>query len=772
MRNPLRKRLLREIKGDIGKYLVIFLMMVLFIGFVSGFLVADGSMLHAYHEGFTKYNIEDGHFTTTNAMNLAQKKSISEMGITLYDQFCVNASLNNGTTLRVYENRETVNKVCVMSGELPSGADEIALDRMYADNNQLTIGDTVSDGTNSWKVTGLVALPDYSCLFENNNDSMFDSLKFGVGILSKEGFDRIDEEQYVYTYAWKYNTEPADEVQEHDMAEAFMEDLSGEVGLEDFIPRYTNQAIQFTGDDMGGDMAMMVVLLYMVIVILAFVFALTTIDTIEKEASVIGTLRASGYTRGELVRHYMTPPILVTLVGAVIGNILGYTVFKGVCVDMYYGSYSLPTYITIWNAEAFLETTVIPVIIMLVINYVILWKNLRLEPLKFLRHDLTKKRKRKALRLNKHLPFFARFRLRVIFQNVGNYILIVVGVLFANLLLMFGLELPSVISHYQETLQDGLLCNYQYILTIPVGVVDDKHKLESMIALLNFENEVETENEDAEKFSAYTLDNVGTGGIVDEILFYGIEPDSRYIHLNLEDGEVYVSSAYADKYHIRPGDTIHLKERFEKDEYTFTVTGIYDYEGSLTVFMTRDYLNQVFDLGEDMFGGYFSDTEITDIDSTYIGSVIDFDSLTKISRQLEKSMGGNMKLINGFSITIFVVLIYLLSKVVIEKNAQSISMTKILGYNGSEIARLYIISTSIVVVASVLLSIPIENVLMASIWKLYVGQAMSGWLPYYLAPEVPVKMIVMGLLSYGVVVLLEVWKIKKVPMSMALKNVE
>ena len=131
-----------------------------------------------------------------------------------------------------------------------------------------------------------------------------------------------------------------------------------------------------------------------------------------------------------------------------------------------------------------------------------------------------------------------------------------------------------------------------------------------------------------------------------------------------------------------------------------------------------------------------------------------------------------MKLINGFSITIFVVLIYLLSKVVIEKNAQSISMTKILGYNGSEIARLYIISTSIVVVASVLLSIPIENVLMASIWKLYVGQAMSGWLPYYLAPEVPVKMIVMGLLSYGIVVLLEVWKIKKVPMSMALKNVE
>ena len=35
---------------------------------------------------------------------------------------------------------------------------------------------------------------------------------------------------------------------------------------------------------------------------------------------------------------------------------------------MYYGSYSLPTYETVWNAEAFLLTTVVPVLIMLVVN--------------------------------------------------------------------------------------------------------------------------------------------------------------------------------------------------------------------------------------------------------------------------------------------------------------------------------------------------------------------------------------------------------------------
>ena len=33
------------------------------IGFVSGFLVADGSMLTAYNNSFQKYNIEDGKST-------------------------------------------------------------------------------------------------------------------------------------------------------------------------------------------------------------------------------------------------------------------------------------------------------------------------------------------------------------------------------------------------------------------------------------------------------------------------------------------------------------------------------------------------------------------------------------------------------------------------------------------------------------------------------------------------------------------------------------
>ena len=187
-----------------------------------------------------------------------------------------------------------------MDGELPEKTGEIAIDRMYADNNGLKVGDTLSDGKKDWTITGLVALSDYSALFQNNNDTMFDSVKFGVGVVTEEEFDNLDQDKLQYNYAWTYDEAPKTEKEEKDVSEDLMKDMGKVITLESFVPRYQNQAIKFTGDDMGGDKAMMIVLLYIVIVIMAFVFGITTSNTITKEAAVIGTLRASGYTRGEL----------------------------------------------------------------------------------------------------------------------------------------------------------------------------------------------------------------------------------------------------------------------------------------------------------------------------------------------------------------------------------------------------------------------------------------------------------------------------------------
>lgn len=51
-----------------------------------------------------------------------------------------------------------------MEGEMPAADNEIALDRMYAQNAKIKIGDTIKLAGKELKVTGFVAVPDYSCL--------------------------------------------------------------------------------------------------------------------------------------------------------------------------------------------------------------------------------------------------------------------------------------------------------------------------------------------------------------------------------------------------------------------------------------------------------------------------------------------------------------------------------------------------------------------------------------------------------------------------------
>ncbi len=752
MKNPLIKRLPRELKGEIGKYIVLFLFITMMIGIVSGFLVAAGSMSVAYDESFEKYNIESGNFELLQKADDETIKKIEDgkEKVKVYENFYIERETKEvDSTVRIFKNRKDIDKICVMEGELPTTDDEIAIDRMYAVNNDYKVGDNITLGDKKLKITGYVALSDYSALYSNPSDTMFDSVKFGVAIVTDSLFDEFGETNLHYSYSWKYDKAPADDEEAQDMAEKVMKHINGISMLTQFIPEYSNQAIHFTGDDIKGDNTMITVFLYLVMVIIAFVFAITTGNTIAKEANVIGTLRASGYTKGELVGHYLATPMIVVLVSAIVGNILGYTCFKDFAVRAYYGSYSLPTYVTLWNAEAFVKTTVVPLIILFVINLVMLINKLSLSPLKFLRGDLKKHQKKKAFKLNTKIGILKRFRLRVVFQNIPNYVTIFVGVLFASVIIFFGLAMKPMLLHYQEVIEDNMIAKYQYVLKAPI----------------------ETETKGAEKYCAGSMKTVDDKLKEENVTVYGIQKDSKFVKADITDDGVYISDGYSQKFGIDVGDELTMKESYGDKKYTFKVDGVYDEPAAIAVYMTDDNFIKTFDLDDGYFNGYFSNTKIKDIDDLYIATTITKDDMTKTSRQLIVSMGSMISAFAGAGIISFMLIIYLLSKVVIEKNSQSISMTKILGYNNREINSLYITTTSIVVIVSLILSVPLVNVTLKYIFIAAFAQY-SGWLPYYIPAYIFVEVPLFGIIAYAVVAFILTRRVKKVPLDEALKNVE
>lgn len=759
MKNPLWKRIPKELISDIGKYLVIFLFMTASIGFISGFLVAANSMVHTYNNSFEDYNIENGHFELKAEITDELEKALMDKAVSVYDISYYDKTVTGiqdaeaDSTLRIFKNRTEVNKVCIMEGRLPAVDDEIAIDRMYAENNNLEVGDRIDVDDMEYTISGYVALSDYSTMFSNNNDTMFDATLFGVAIVTDnryEEYEKDDRNFEHFLYAWKYDkNEPSDDTEEKDMSEELLETIYKYGELETFVPRYLNQAIKFAGEDMGKDRSMMATLMYIIIAILAFIFAVTINNTISKEAATIGTLRASGYTRSELLIHYISLPVFVTIVAAIVGNILGYTVFKDVAAGMYYGSYSLTQYTTLWNADAFILTTAVPIIIMLVINLVIIGRMLKLSPLRFLRRDLSRTKRKKAVKLP-HFKFFNRFRIRVILQNIPNYIMLVVGICFAHVLLMFGLMMHPLLDHFQEETIENMIAEYQYVLKAPV----------------------ETENETAEKYCAVTLETDEEETAAEEITVFGINKDSAYFEHSLPTDGVMISDGYAEKYRLKTGDTIHLKALYTDVTYSFTISEICTYPSVLSVFINDEDFREIFEKDEEYFTGYFSDEELKDIDEAYIATQITREDLTKVSRQLDRSMGKMFYLVDVFAVVMFILLVYLLTKLIVERNTVPISMTKILGYENHEINQLYLMSTTIMVILSSVLGIVVARYVIGYLYFTMMKDFVKGWLVMWIKPGIYIEMFILSILCYVFVSLFQMRKIKRIPMDEALKNVE
>jgi len=775
MMSPLTKRLPRLLKDGWAKYIVVFMVMVLLIGIVSGMLVANKSMIHALEENKEELNQEDGHLELAYEASDELVEAMEQYGIRIYYQpymqFDEDNDLDGETDgeVRVYivsdtdkiASGEEVNGIDVIKGELPDDEAEIAIDRMHADNAGIKVGDEISLNDKLYKVTGLIARVDYSTLHKKATDFMFDALTFDVAVVTEEEFNSIEGKLY-YQYAWKYNDPPQDEKEEIKVSEKLMGNLVTEIErydnqLLDYAPSYANGAVQFAYDDLTGDLTMTTVIMIIFEVVLAFIMAITTSNTITRESAIIGTLRASGYTRMELTIHYISVPVMVTLLAALVGNILGYTCFKDVIVGMYYNSYSMPNYDTIWNARAFIESTVIPLVVMFAINIIIVGRKLRLSPLKFLRHDLSTSKRKKARRLPRW-SFINRFRLRILLSNAVDFIVLFAGLFLCMFLMFFTFALPGTINHYKDTVVDDMFAGYQYVLKSPV---DANGQI------------LETSASGAERYAAANLLTDMKYKKGESIAVYGYEEGSSHFDLSydLEKDEVYVSSAFADKFKLKTGDSIRLKGEFDDSTYEFTMKGVFEYCGSCSIYMPIDNFNIIFGNEEGYFNGFLTDEPIEDIDEIYIMSSIDKEDLVSIANQLDHSIGGYMRYFSFACVAISLLLMFLITKIIIEKNAVSISLVKVLGYLPGEVASLYIMASSIVALFSMIISLFLSKALAGILFDIFLKEY-DGYFPMYVQESKYPLILLLNIAAYALVAIIDYSRIKKIPMTDALKNVE
>lgn len=365
MRNPLNKSLKKEFRNNIARYLSISIVMILMIAVVSGFLSVVYSAKDLLYTNQEECLVEDGQISFSQELNQETWDLLKKEPLKIYENFYSEQNLENYTTLRIYKNRQNINIVTVYEGRLPVSSNEIALDRLFAEKNNYHLQDTIKIDNQELKVVGYLSFPDYNSLIENNNDLMMDPIHFGVGIVNNEQFEQLSEGNITYNYSYLLNNQNASDKENYDQLNKIRDIcLKQNQQITNMLTKQMNQTISFLPNDMGGDIPTIQILFIILLVILAFIFVVINQTIIEEQSTVIGTLLANGYTKKELIRHYMIIPMTIVVIGAIIGNILGYTLIPPLFAKMYYNSYCLPPLKLQFILEAFLMTTLIPVIVM------------------------------------------------------------------------------------------------------------------------------------------------------------------------------------------------------------------------------------------------------------------------------------------------------------------------------------------------------------------------------------------------------------------------
>ncbi len=751
MRNPLNKRLPREFKKNAGKYIGILLILVSTIVLGSAYMATSDSIIHTIEVNDSECKVEDGQFETMTPVSDDLKNEFADKDTKIVENFYSTVEDFDGSArLLVFDERTELNLVSLFEGEFPNEDNEIVVERLFAKNREIHVGDEIEVNDLKFTVTGIMAVPDYNALFKSNQDMIMNTTDFGISVVTKEGFDKLDEDTLTYRYSYVFEDKTLTEEDERKIVEDLQKALVMEgVGLQSFLTAENNQSIALLREDLGTEGPVMKVFIYILIMVIAFVFAILTNNTIESEAAIIGTLRASGYKKGEIVVHYLSPTMIIALVSSVIGNVLGYTVMMEPMKDLYYGSYSIAPLQIQFSLEAFITTTILPVVIMILINCFMLYNKLSLSPLKFLRKDLNKRRQKRAVKLP-NFSFLTRFRIRVLLQNKVSYLILFFGIFISSFLLMFGLGLDPLIDNYVEEIDDSLTYEYQYVLKAPVEV------------------------ENAEKLQSYSLSiwyEIGQKDL--DVSFMGVSDDSQFLKdivLPEKGNEITVTDPLAKKLNLEVGDELVFKDEYFDEEYTLKVANICDYKGSLTVFMKRTLLNELLGNDKGTFNSYLSNEKL-DIDDMYLAKYITRADMIGTAKQLMQSFEGVMAMINVFSVAIYIILMYILTKTVIEKNALAISFMKVFGYDSKEINRLYLNATTITVIVSLIICIPIE-VLCFKYTLVYAASMIEGYLPFYVPAWLYPAIIVIGIVAYYAVNALHIRKIKRIPMSEALKNRE
>ena len=518
--------------------------------------------------------------------------------------------------------------------------------------------------------------------------------------------------------------------------------------LTQFLKASDNTRIGAAADDQVINKLAGIVAGVIIMILFTYVISVFVIHGIEKESSIIGTLYALGVNKKQLLKCYLRIPVFVTFIAGLIGTIIGYSPM-GIPVQMQdcYDYFSIPELTPELLVYLLVYGVIMPPLVAVIVNYFVIRKKLSRPALSMIRNE-QKKGHISKVKLG-HMPFLTRIRQLLRESRAG--FTVIFGMFIALLVMMIGLDCYAMCDHISKENKKDTKFEYMYTYKYPDKKVP---KGGDACFVKGLHKEI----------WGYDL----------EISLIGMENDNPYFSQDKDlpkaKNKVVISSAMAQKYDLKKGDSIVLSDEEEEMDYAFQVADITQYSSGLYAFMDIDSMRDLFQTSSDYYNMVVSKKKLS-IDSGKLYATTSKKNIEESSDIFINMMKPMMGMVVGLSVLIFGIVMYLMIKVMIDRSAQNIALMKVFGYRKKEIKKLYLDGNFYMIVIGALISVPLSKKLMDAMYPAMVSNIACGmnlsfsWQLY--------AMIYAGIIiTYLVINKLLVRKIYKVGLSDALKNRE
>ncbi|KEI78469.1 cell division protein FtsX [Clostridium botulinum A2 117] len=681
----LSKRIKRVIKSNKGSYIGCTLLVLLSCILFSSFNIAFRNIDKNFKEFVKDYNIDSAKFMVNKPIE--DIKNIEDkFNLSLEKRYEMDYNLDD-STLRIFSKTSKINKPYIIQGRNLKNKNEILLDPYFSKEKNINLGDKIKIQGQDFKVVGFFSIPDYIYPLKSETDLIWDAKKFGIASMPEEDMKKLKGIRTFYHTVFKENNE-----------NDFKKYIEEKYNIVSYTERDNNVRYTLVKTKMDSSILMAITMPMIIILLTSTLLAIVMWRIIKTDLKQIGTLYALGYKKSEILKHYISYPIIIGTIGGVIGTLLGIVLSKP--LDTFMRNYfNIPLIKENYSINYIILSPIIPLFFLILASFIVILKVLKMSPVNLMKGFKNKGRINKIeknLKLYK-FRFKNKFKIREITRNIGRTTILLVGITIASMLLLMGFMIKDSMDSLIKAQNNINQYEYNYILKtlqIQKNYAGEKYNVSSF--------KVQNDKE--------------------PIPIYGIDKDSKLISLKDSKGEkiqfnkVILTKALAEKLNINKGDRIKIYNIYKDKEFFINIDEIADNYSTKSIYIPLDKFNTMMNYEKNSYIGVYSKEKL-DIDENLIFKVESKKETEEAFKTMIQPMKYSLTIMAIFAFIIALIVIYVVTSIIVEENKGNISMLKVLGYKKEEINSLILDTEKIPVLIGYLLSIPILKISMGELMK-------------------------------------------------------